>query len=694
MTVRIPIISTFNAKGIKDATKQFNKLGTSVNGALKIAAVEEFARRSIRAFAANEKSVAILTNTLKNLGQEFLAPNVNKFIDNITLATGKTKEELIPAFQGLFIATGSVAKAQDALNLALDVSAGTTKDLRTVQIALSKAYLGNTTSLTRLGAGLSKTLLKTGDMEKITAQLAKTFSGDAAVAANTFSGKIDRLKASVTEAEVVIGGKMVDALAQFSGNKGIDGAQKAVKGLGDEIGFIVTGIGDMVTAIKPLLPLLTAVGLAMLAIGNPFTAGAIGVALVAGEAAKINDRNYYAPKKAVSFGGKVGAGGYTSGLGYTRTPMQSPGDRAKIDAGNAKLAKAKKDELAILTAKNKVTAAEAQAKLDQAKLDDLKKKFDLERIGIAAGIAQKEDELSKTKDAAGRASLTVELDRLKLQQALLDENAKLATQAADALKKAEDDKLKNEIAAADALAKLALNSGLAQVALGKLAGVSTIGNYGSSGFPGSDADLAAKAAAAAKAVADAAALTAGNNAAAVLAAAQAKAAADAAAALGKSQAEIAALTKAAADAAAALATLTAKNAADKAALEKAAADAAAKAIADAGGTGAGAGASTGTGTGTGNGTGTGTGAGDNSLKPGDFGTPSYDPIPQTSFPVFDIAALGAFIEAANNFANKKDAGVEITINDNTSGLIAVVADAVLTNNRYGNSLVPTGTIAV
>ncbi|NBS75815.1 MAG: hypothetical protein EBS66_20360, partial [Betaproteobacteria bacterium] len=42
----------------------------------------------------------------------------------------------------------------------------------------------------------------------------------------------------------------------------------------------------------------------------------------------------------------------------------------------------------------------------------------------------------------------------------------------------------------------------------------------------------------------------------------------------------------------------------------------------------------------------------------------------------------------------KDNAVTITINDNTSGLIAVVADAVLTNNRYGNSLVPTGTIAV
>ena len=161
--------------------------------------------------------------------------------------------------------------------------------------------------------------------------------------------------------------------------------------------------------------------------------------------------------------------------------MQSPGTRKAIDASNAKakadaakLAKAKKDELAILAAKNKATLAEATAKADQAKLDEQKKKFDLERIGIAAGIAQKEDELSKSRDAAGRALLTVELDRLKLQQTILDENAKAATAAADALAKAEADKLKGEIAAADALAKLATNSGLAGSALGKLAGLAEL----------------------------------------------------------------------------------------------------------------------------------------------------------------------------------------------------------------------------
>jgi len=687
MTVRIPIISTFNAKGIKDATKQFNKLGHSVNGALKIAAVEEFARRSIKAFAENQKGVALLTNTLKNLGQEFMAVGVVKFIDDLTLATGKTKEELIPAFQGLFIATGSVTKAQEALKLAMDVSAGTTKDLNPVQIALSKAYLGNTTSLTRLGAGLSKTLLKTGDMEKITAQLAATFKGNASVAADTFTGKLDRLKASINDAQEIIGGAMVDSLAKFAGTNGVGGAQKAVKGLGDEIGFIVTGIGDMAAAIKPLLPLLTAVGLAMLAISNPFTAGAIGIALVAGEAAKIKDRNYYAPKKAVNYGGKVGAGVYQSGMGYTRTPMQSPGDRAKIDAGNAKLAKAKKDELAMLTAKNKLTLAEATAKADQAKLDEQKKKFDLERIGIAAGIAQKEDELSKTKDAAGRALLTVELDRLKLQQAILDENAKAATAAADQLAKAEADKLKGEIAAADALAKLATNSGLAGSALGKLAGLAELKAGAATVVADtnkSTADLLAQAEAAA-AVAEAAAAAgdaavasttgtststgnSGNSLAAQIGEEISPILTEAPAAIAEVIAEVIpgeiaqVITPLLTEQPLVIAEIMAKVPAQIAEEISPILTEIPKII-------------------------------DDSLRPGDFKPTNIADLPASTSGI-DTQALADLFRKLNDFANGKDAAgnVTVTVIDKTSGLIEVVKNAVTDNNRYGNSMVPAGSL--
>ena len=228
------------------------KLGKTLAGAFAVEKIVQFGKASVEAFAKNEQQVAILNNTLKNLGMSYASISANSFIDHLTLATGKTKEELIPAFQGLLIATGDVTKAQDTLKLAMDVSAGTGKDLGTVQLALSKAYLGNTTALSRLGAGLDKSLLKTGDMKKITAQLAATFSGDAAIAADTFAGKLARINASATEAKVTIGSGLVDALTLLAGSTSVDHLQESMQSLALDTADVIRGVGVLINELKKL----------------------------------------------------------------------------------------------------------------------------------------------------------------------------------------------------------------------------------------------------------------------------------------------------------------------------------------------------------------------------------------------------------------------------------------------------------
>jgi len=228
------------------------KLGKTLAGAFAVEKIVEFGKASVEAFAKNEQQVAILNNTLKNLGMSYASISANSFIDHLTLATGKTKEELIPAFQGLLIATGDVTKAQDTLKLAMDVSAGTGKDLGAVQLALSKAYLGNTTALSRLGAGLDKSLLKTGDMKKITAQLAATFSGDAAIAADTFAGKLARINASATEAKVTIGSGLVDALTLLAGSTSVDHLQESMASLALDTADVIRGVGVLINELKKL----------------------------------------------------------------------------------------------------------------------------------------------------------------------------------------------------------------------------------------------------------------------------------------------------------------------------------------------------------------------------------------------------------------------------------------------------------
>ena len=256
-TVNVDIITAYKgAANVKKAQTELEKLGAAAKKlglAFGVAfagrEIINFGKASIQAFATNEKQVALLTNTMKNLGQEFAVTNTNKFIDSLALASGKTKEELIPAFQGLFIATGDATKAQDALKLAMDVSAGTGKDLQTVQMALSKGYLGNTTSLTRLGAGLDKTILATKNMDLITAQLAKNFSGDSAVAANSFQGELDRLNVTMTEAKVIIGTDLVQAFKELSGSNGIGSSQSAILSFANNIGAAIVGTERLIKIV-------------------------------------------------------------------------------------------------------------------------------------------------------------------------------------------------------------------------------------------------------------------------------------------------------------------------------------------------------------------------------------------------------------------------------------------------------------
>ena len=247
------------SQNLKHAQSDMEKLGAAAKklGALFGVAFAgrellAFTKQSVQAFATNEKQIAILSNTLKNFGVQGATDGVNKFITALSEASGKSKEQLIPAFQKLFIATGDVVGSQNELQLAMDISAGTGKDLEVVTAALAKGYLGNTTALTRLGAGLSKTVLATKDMNLINKQLAKTFTGDTAVAAETLQGRVDRLKISFHEMQVEIGAGLVDAFTILGKNNGIEQMQSKLHTIGVEIADITVGVATLIEYLNKI----------------------------------------------------------------------------------------------------------------------------------------------------------------------------------------------------------------------------------------------------------------------------------------------------------------------------------------------------------------------------------------------------------------------------------------------------------
>jgi hypothetical protein len=139
------------------------------------------------------------------------------YISQTSLAVGIADDELRPAFQRLSLATGDVTKSQDLLNLAIDISKGTGKDLGQVTEALSKAYAGQDTQLARLGIGITAAEAKTLDFRGETQKLSDLYGGAASRNAETFQGRIDRLKIGFDEAKEAVGFALLPIIERLIG---------------------------------------------------------------------------------------------------------------------------------------------------------------------------------------------------------------------------------------------------------------------------------------------------------------------------------------------------------------------------------------------------------------------------------------------------------------------------------------------
>jgi len=160
------------------------------------------------------------------------------YILKTSLATGVTDDQLRPAFQRLAVSTKDTNEAQKLLNLSLDIAKGRGLDLETVANALGRAQDGNTTALGRLGLGLSKAELSTLSFTQVQEKLSDLYGGAAAANAETFQGKIDRLKVGFDEAKESLGVALLPAVERFIGflnQTGIPTLNAFIAGLtGDE----------------------------------------------------------------------------------------------------------------------------------------------------------------------------------------------------------------------------------------------------------------------------------------------------------------------------------------------------------------------------------------------------------------------------------------------------------------------------
>lgn len=171
----------------------------------------------VKAAIEDEKAQVKLAQTLENTtgATREQIKAVEDQILKMSLATGVADDKLRPSFEKLVRATNDVEKAQKLQTLALDIAAGSGKDLETVSVALAKAYDGTNTSLQRLGVGLSAAELKSMSFDDVTKSLAETFGGQASVQADTFSGKMARMQVAFDEAKESVGARLLPILTQL-----------------------------------------------------------------------------------------------------------------------------------------------------------------------------------------------------------------------------------------------------------------------------------------------------------------------------------------------------------------------------------------------------------------------------------------------------------------------------------------------
>ena len=260
--VAINIAAEFKGKkAFKEAataTDKLNKnvktLGKSLLAVYSAQKLLSYAKASVKAFAEDDKAAQALGITLKNLGLAYGANvgTVNGFISRLESQTGVLDDELRPAMDGLLRATGSVTKAQELLALSLDIAAGTGKSVVQVSTALQRAYLGQTTGLSRLGAGLTKTELATASFEEIQTRLSTLFAGQASAAADTYAGSLAKLTVAGENAKETIGKGLVDALVTASNSTSIDDLTSKINTAAEAIANFVRETGEFIRITKSI----------------------------------------------------------------------------------------------------------------------------------------------------------------------------------------------------------------------------------------------------------------------------------------------------------------------------------------------------------------------------------------------------------------------------------------------------------
>jgi hypothetical protein len=446
MSIVIDIAAQFTGKkAFTQAENAADKLARNVKNALIGVGVTAFAKSAISAFAENEKQLNLFKNSLQSIGFEFATNDSLAFLNSLKLQYGVADNQLIPAYEQLLTTTRSLAASQNLTNIAMDIAARQGISVTEAANALSKAYLGDTRAIKALGLGISKTTLASGNFAAILKEITNITKGAASTAANTFAGKLARIKVAADQAKESIGAGLVEALMQITNSQDIEQLQTKIINFGESAAAVLTKMGKLISENIELLKVFGAVMLA----GFAITKVAAFITALQTIIKTINVLRNSAVAAAIAqmfmlnpLGGALMAAGMLAtiagvirGIDILTSKAKEAGDTVRAigtdqlgrggdQGGAAKFAegaskRAAKDAKAAAEAQLKATKANTKAMQDQAKLKKSQGIMDVDQANILAALQGKISENEKT--------------RLELQLALLTNNAKEADRLSNEL---------------------------------------------------------------------------------------------------------------------------------------------------------------------------------------------------------------------------------------------------------------------
>jgi hypothetical protein len=290
-------------RGMRSLMPSMAMIGLAAGAAAVAAAgmAVKFGVDSVQAFIEDEAAATKLATTMNNLGFSKATPEVEAMIDAQQRLTGIADTELRPAFDRLIRATRDVGQASQLLVLAQNVAVGTGNELSAVTAALSKAAVGSTTALGKLGTGITATELKANSFEQNIQRLNEIFNNQAQTAAQTYQGQVARLGVAFGELQESFGRGFVQQLGDTTDKTNelmaaMKNAEPGVQQLGATAADATIGVVDLAGSLGRADSATQAFGrritsgftLNLIALGNAF-----GFVSDKEFAAAEADRDYY-----------------------------------------------------------------------------------------------------------------------------------------------------------------------------------------------------------------------------------------------------------------------------------------------------------------------------------------------------------------------------------------------------------------